>query len=196
MTHTKKDIPMRTLPLAAALCAALAAAPTWAQSSDSAVVHRSGIVAGVHAGVGFNDFWRLGVALRGGLRTADKFYLGGAFRYNFGSSLTAPSPVPGSQTQSISKSSFALTAEAGYDIVAESSYIIRPIVGAGIFSASTESSVGASSASSSATEFILTPGVQVFTPLFANIDVGAEARYNIVSGADAFSLTGFITFTF
>lgn len=165
---------------------ALSATPAHAQTISPTAGHAS--VGGL-LGYGFDDGVNFGLGVRAGYTLPMNLYLGGTFVYHFGKS---EGPV--------STKLYYLGVEGGYDI-AVSSIVIRPYLGLG--SATAKANVDTicygttclNGGSVSDSKFAVWPGATLLYPI-DNFFIGGDARFLVVSEANAFSLfaTGGVQF--
>ncbi len=160
-----------------------AAAQTSADTSSDG----SGVSAAVLLGYGFNDAFKLGFGARVGYTLPMHLYLGGTFVYHLGTSTDI------GNGQSITTNVMMIGAEVGYEIPA-GPVMIRPNVGLGI--GIVKSSVPAvnvagfgtvGGGSASASDFFIAPGATLLYPVTGSFSVGVDARFIIISDANAFA---------
>ena len=152
------------------------------------------------AGYGFKDGYNIGIGVRAGkdglIESQKQVYIGGVFAYHLGK--TVETPFLGGTSKTTVNLWYA-GGDVGYNIPLEGqSFKLRASAYVGIANISSKfettggggvgfggGGFGGGSSSGSSTEFMLAPGATFFFPLGGDLTFGADARYFIVSNANA-----------
>jgi hypothetical protein len=150
-----------------------------ASSTPSGVFTAGKPSAGLLLGDGFGkepNFYGLGFGVRGGYTLPMNVYLGGTFIYHLGASVATG-------FGDVKYNVMFLGVEGGYDLMA-GPVLVRPVLGLGmgIFKSSDLTIGNVTFPGVSESKFTITPGVMGVYPI-GNLYVGADLRYNLVTGS-------------
>jgi hypothetical protein len=158
------------------------------------------------AGYGFKDGYNIGIGVRAGkdglIESQKQIYIGGVFAYHLGK--TEETPGFGGVTSKVTANLWYAGGDVGYNIPLEGqSFKLRASAYVGVANISSKfettggggggfggggfggGGFGGGSSSRSSTEFMLAPGATFFFPLGGDLTFGADARFFIVSDANA-----------
>jgi len=163
---------------------------TAAQTSADTSSDNSGVSAALLLGYGFDDVFKVGFGARVGYTLPMHLYIGGTFIYHLGTSESAGGITA---TENI----MMFGAEVGYEIPV-GPVMIRPYVGLGLgvvkvsVPAINIGGITEGGGSASSSDVYISPGATLLYPVTSSIGIGVDARFVIVSDANAFDafLTG------